>query len=370
MLIGEDDLDLDGPNQPPTGEFVGTPVMWMTYTSGTTGRPKGIVRPTPQPAAEAPPQPMMQFWGFGADDVHLLAGPAYHTAPGAYAQMHLVEGAPVVIMDRFHGATCLSLIERHRVTNSHLVPANFVRILEVDHRAHDLSSIRKVLHGAAPCPEPVKRAIMDVFPAGTVWEYYGASEGMGTVISPDDWLAHPGSVGTAFPGLEIRILDDDGEPLPGGEIGTVYLSAVPGYAFAYHNAPAKTAGAWRDDVFTVGDLGWLDEDGYLYLADRRTDLILRGGVNVYPAEVESALAEHPEVVDCAVIGLPDERLGQRVHAIVERSRGSRLEADSLRRFLAERLSDFKVPATVEFVAELPREPNGKVRKAQLRDERS
>lgn len=386
-LVAETTADLDGVTVvhvedpaldaadpvPPLPDHVESPVTWMNYTSGTTGRPKGIERDPPPPAREAPPQPFADYWGFGPDGVHLLCGPAYHTAPGAYAQMHLVEGGRVVIMRPFDAEECLRLIDEHGVTSSHMVPANFVRILDLPATVrdrYDLSSVERILHAAAPCPEPVKRQIMEVFPADAVWEYYGASEGMGTVISPEEWREHPGSVGKPFPGLGVAILDDDGEPLPPGEVGTIYLSAMPGFEFEYHDAPDKTDEAWRDGRFTVGDLGWVDEDGYLYIADRRTDLILRGGVNIYPAEVETALAEHAEVVDVAVIGLPDEQLGERVHAVVEPTAGSQVTAAELRRFAAERLADFKVPAAVELVDRLEREPNGKVDKIALREART
>jgi len=355
---------------PPSEEYLGTPVTAMIYTSGTTGRPKGIARSAPpQPARVAPPNPYASFWGFGPDDVHLMCGPMYHTAPSAYALMSLSEGATVVVMPRWDATECLRLIQDEGVTTSQMVPANFTRILEADWRAYDRSSVRKVLHAAAPCPVAVKRRIMEVFPPGTVWEYYGASEGMASVISPDEWLAKPGSVGRPFPGISVRIAGPDGEEVGAGEVGTIYMSAFAGQRFRYHNAPDKTSQAWEGDYFTVGDMGRLDQDGYLFLADRRTDLIISGGVNIYPAEVEAALVEDDEVVDAAVIGLPDERMGQKVHAVVELRPGARRDAEALTGRLAGRLADFKWPRTVEFVDELPREPNGKVLKTRLREQR-
>jgi len=366
----DDDVLWSEPGSPATEEYLGASVVTMNYTSGTTGRPKGIERVAPQPAKEYAPNALAAFWGFTGTDVHLLCGPAYHTAPGNYAQMSLGEGGSVVIMPRFVAESCLELIERERLTTSHMVPANFIRILEARWQDHDRSSITKILRAAAPCPPAVKRQIMEVFPPGTVWEYYGASEGMGTVISPEEWLQKPGSVGRAFPGLRITIRDDDGNELPPGEVGSIYTSAMPGMPkFEYHNAPEKTAESWRDDEFTVHDLGSLDEDGYLFLADRRVDLILRGGVNIYPAEVEHALAMNPDVVDSAVFGLPDEQLGQRVHAIVELRPGAPPDPDAILGQLREHLAPYKLPTTFEFVDELPREPNGKVLKRQLRDAR-
>jgi long-chain acyl-CoA synthetase len=193
---------------------------------------------------------------------------------------------------------------------------------------------------------------------------------MACVISPEEWLTKPGSVGRPFPGLSVRILDDHGAELPPGQVGAIYISSFAGLRFGYHNDAEKTDQAWRDDYFTVGDLGSLDEDGYLFLADRRTELILSGGVNVYPAEVENALAADPDVVDSAVIGLPDLRMGQRVHAIVELRSGARPDPEAISARLAERLADFKRPRTFEFVDTLPRQPNGKVLKWQLRQERT
>ena len=356
-------------DQPPRPDYVASPVWSMGYTSGTTGKPKGILRLSPPPATVAPPNPYAAFWGFGPDDVHLMCGPVYHTAPSAYALMHLGEGARVVVMAKWDATEALGLFESEGVTTSQMVPAQFIRILEADWQRYDLSRVRKILHAAAPCPVPVKRRIMDVFPPGTVWEYYGATEGMATIAPPDEWLAKPGTVGRPFPGITVRIVGEDGTELPGGEVGAIYISSF-GPSFEYHNAPEKTKAAWRDGFFTVGDMGWLDDDGYLFLADRRTDLILSGGVNIYPAEVESALLECAEVVDAAVIGLPDERMGQRVHAVVELRPGAERDAEALATELSGHLADFKRPRTVEFVDELPREPNGKVLKTRLRDERT
>jgi long-chain acyl-CoA synthetase len=358
----------DGPATPPTEDFLGTQMIPMAYTSGTTGRPKGITRSLPAPAREATPNPIAGFWGFGPDDVHLLCGPAYHTAPGVYSQLHLTLGATVVVMQPFDAERCLELIETERVTTSHMVPANFVRILEADWQNWNLSSVRKILHAAAPCPVALKRRIMEVFPTGSVWEYYGMSEGLATIISPEEWLQKPGSVGRAFPGLDVKVVGDDGQSLPPGEVGTIRVSSIPGYEFGYHNAPDKTAAAWDSGYFTVGDLGWLDEDGYLFIADRRTDLVISGGVNIYPAEVEQAIAAHPAVADVAVFGVPDDRMGQLVHAVVELRAGTTCTADELVASLRSSLADFKLPRSVEFVALLPREPNGKIRKNQLRED--
>ena len=367
--IDVDAISLDeGPATPPTEDFLGSMVVPMAYTSGTTGRPKGIIRSLPAPAREATPNPIAAYWGFGPDDVHLMCGPAYHTAPGVYSQMHLSLGAAVVVMQPFDAEQCLELIETERVTTSHMVPANFVRILDAQWQRRDLSSVRKILHAAAPCPPAVKRRIFEVFPPNTVWEYYGMSEGLATVISPQEWLAKPGSVGRAFLGLDVKVVGDDGQSLPPGEVGTIRVSAIPGYEFGYHNAPEKTAEAWdAAGYFTVGDLGWLDDDGYLFIADRRTDLVISGGVNIYPAEVEQAIAEHPDVADVAVFGVPDERMGQVVHAVVELRPGRQRSADELVASLRGALADFKLPRSVEFVDILPREPNGKVRKMELRE---
>jgi long-chain acyl-CoA synthetase len=342
----------------------------MAYTSGTTGRPKGVAigeddfrRRAAGVAAGG------ERWGLGPDDVHLAVGPLYHSGPAYWGHMHLALGATVVVMRKWDAEGALALIERERVTSTHMVPANFQRILALppETRArYDLSSLKLVLHAAAPCPVPLKRAFMDFVGAEKVWEYYGASEGGGTVISPQEWLAHPGSVGKPFPGNEFVILDDDGSPLPTGEVGTVWVKPA-GSSFEYHNDAQKTAASHRDGFFSVGDAGYLDADGYLFLADRKSDMVITGGVNVYPREIEECLLGHDEIVDCAVLGLPDDEWGEVLYAIVQPAPGSALAADGVVAHVREHLADYKRPRVVELVEELPRDPNGKVRKPKLRE---
>ncbi len=375
-LEGVSVIDVDEPGNaplaaaPPTDDFLNTPPARLSYTSGTTGRPKGVQRPAPAPVPVATTSMVATFWGYGPESVEIVCGPLYHTGPGAYSDYALWEGGEVIVQDGFRAEHCLELIERHRVTRAMMVPAHFVRILEADWASFDRSSMRMVIHSAAGCPEPVKWRILEVFPPNTVWELYGATEAMGTVISPGEWLCKPGSVGRPFPGISVRILDDDGRGVAAGHVGTIYVSPFGGTPVTYRGDPDKTAAAQRDGFVTVGDLGHLDADGYLYIADRRTDLIVRGGVNVYPAEVESALAADPDVVDSAVIGLPDDRMGQRVHAIVEIHPGAAPDAEAILGRLASVLADFKRPRTIEFVDELPREANGKILKRRLQTERT
>jgi long-chain acyl-CoA synthetase len=344
----------------------------MIYTSGTTGRPKGVIHAAMDPEAGYAAQVRLaETWGFSTDDVHLLVGPAYHTAPGAYSQVHLFLGATVVIMPKFDAEEALRLIDRHRVTTTHMVPANFIRILDLPpavRARYDLRSLRRVLHAAAPCPVDVKRRIMEVFPADAVWEYYGMTEGAGTIIAPDEWRRKPGSVGRPWPGVELAILDEEGHAQPPGVAGLIYVKAAGDRrGFEYHNAPDKTRAAYRGDFFTVGDVGYVDEDGYLFIVDRKADMVISGGVNIYPAEIEAVLHRHPDVVDVAVIGIPDDAMGEQLRAIVELRRGARLTAEDVVAFCRGQLANYKCPKSVEFVAELPRDPNGKVLKRQLRE---
>ncbi len=355
----------DTPVDPVARQGRPTP-RYLFYTSGTTGRPRGVDReelPDPTSAVSAA---VADMWGLGPDDVFLVSSPLYHAA-GAYAFISLFAGSSVVVLPRFTGVACLAAVDRHRVTTGLMVPAHFIRILEVpeaDRAAFDTSSLRLLLHSAAPCPVPVKHAILAALPSAEIWEFYGASEGGATRISPEEWQVRPGSVGRPWPGVTVTIRDDAGLELPAGQTGRIYLSAPQG-RFRYHNDPAKTEEAWLDDAFTLGDVGHLDADGYLFITDRAADLVIRGGVNIYPAEIERVLHQHPDVVDCAVLGVPDARLGEVVVALVEVRRS--VDPADLQAWCRRHLADFKCPARIELVAELPRDPSGKVRKRDLRD---
>jgi long-chain acyl-CoA synthetase len=351
----------------PSGGFVGGGYNVLIYTSGTTGRPKGIERAIDPANAHLTLLSIAALWGFDADDVHLVAGPLYHTGPASYAQLHLLIGGTVILMPHFEAGEALALVERHRVTNSFMVPTHFVRILLLDEherKRHDLSSLRLILHSAAPCPAHIKRQIIDVFPSGAVTEFYGASESGFTKITAEEWLAKPGSVGRPWPGHDIRILDERGNDCPRGKIGLVYVKS-PAMLFRYRGAEEKNRSAFRDGFFTAGDLGFLDEDGYLFLADRRTDLIITGGANVYPAEVEGVLIQHPRIADVAVVGIPDDEMGKSVLAVVELRSGERASAAEIIAFCRKQLAHYKCPRRIEFVKQLPREPQGKIRKREL-----
>ena len=347
----------------------------MNYTSGTTGRPKGVRRPLPDVSPDVLAQRYALFLRlFGipaAEGVHLVVSPLYHTAVLSFCLNHLHNGDAVVLMEKWTPEGMLAVVERERVTSSHMVPTHFNRLLalpEEDKRRHDLSSLRHVIHSAAPCPVEVKRRMLAWW-GPIIYEYYAASEGGGTLATPADWLAHPGTVGKAWPVSEIRILDDAGAACAPGQVGTVYMRMAD-YRFEYHKDRQKTDSAWKDGLFTVGDAGYLDAEGFLYLCDRKADMIISGGVNIYPAEIEGVLVTHPKVRDVAVFGIPDDDWGEQVKAVVELQAGtapSDAVADELRRFCLERLAKHKCPRSVDFVAALPRDPSGKLFKRKLRD---
>jgi long-chain acyl-CoA synthetase len=341
------------------------------YTSGTTGRPKGVVHGAGTPDPDTMRRNMngqIALWGWTPDDVYIVTGPAYHAGPGGWTMTALAIGATTVILPSFDAREWLRLVERHRVTRTFCVPAHFIRLLEVPDElaARDHSSLQLIVHAGAPCPVPVKRRIIEALAPCEIAELYGMSEGGATRISMEEWLERPGSVGLPWPGTEVRILDGDGDVLPTGETGIIYVRPPGGVRFHYHDDPAKTDAAWEADAFTVGDVGHLDADGYLYLTDRAVDMVIRGGVNIYPREIEDVLYTHPSVVDCAVFGVPDERMGEQLMAVVELR--APVAPEELRDFCRERLADFKVPARFEIVDELPRQPNGKVLKRLLREQ--
>jgi long-chain acyl-CoA synthetase len=274
-------------------------------------------------------------------------------------------------MDKWTPEGTLERIERYRVTTSHMVPTQFHRLLalpaEIRDR-HDVSSLRTVLHSAAPCPVEVKKRMLDWW-GPVIYEYYGATEGGGTLVTPEEWVKKPGTVGRPWPISEVRVLDDEGEPVGPGEPGTVWMR-MGERTFEYHKDREKTASTWKEGFFTVGDVGYMDEDGYLFLRDRKTDMIISGGVNIYPAEVESALLSHPKVGDAAVFGIPDEDWGEQVKAVVEPAAGIEPGPDLERELLAwckQKVASYKCPRSMDFVEELPRDPNGKLYKRRLRD---
>lgn len=349
----------------------------MLYTSGTTGRPKGVRRPLldvpPELVIDVMRQTLIRHLGLQAgDEVHLAIGPLYHSAPCVHALLSLNLGHALVVASHFSPEPALELIQRHGVTNSFMVPTMFHRMLALpdDVRSrYDVSSLRQVYHSAAPIPVETKQRMMDWW-GPVLYEYYGSTEsGPVVVATPEQWLARPGTVGRAVDGVQIKILDPDGAELPPGETGLIYASGQPG--FEYHGDPEKTASAMRGDFYTPGDLGHLDEDGWLYMSDRRTDLIISGGVNIYPAEIENALLQHPAVGDVVVIGVPDEDWGQIVVALVEPADGAAPGDDLAADLLAHcepRLAKLKHPRRIEFRASLPRTPSGKLSRRRVRED--
>ncbi|MCA3364528.1 MAG: AMP-binding protein [Roseomonas sp.] len=343
------------------------------YSSGTTGLPKGIRRPLIAYADRLAPEFDMswqQLYGFDEKTIYLSPAPLYHAAPNRYVQRTINLGGTAIILRKFDAARCLAVMAEYGVTHSQWVPTMFVRLLALPPEirgAHDLSHHRCAIHAAAPCPAPVKRAMLDWW-GPIIWEYYAGSEGIGTcVIDSATWLRKPGSVGRPVYG-RVHILDDGGKSLPAGEIGRIWFEG--GARFAYHNDPIKTAEAYNDRGWaTLHDLGWLDEDGFLFLSDRRADLILSGGVNVYPAEIEAVLMTHPRVSEAAVIGVKDAEFGERPRALVvaRDGAGDGALAEELLALCRAELAGPKQPRAIEFVAELPRSEAGKLLRRVLKE---
>jgi long-chain acyl-CoA synthetase len=366
--VSGDPLPVDGP----AGAF-------MLYTSGTTGRPKGVERNMAGAGATAASlvagmTVLGGALGVRPGGAHLVTGPLYHAAPLGFSTMAFNLGATLVLMDRWTPEDCLAQLTEHRVTSTHLVPTMFIRLLRLSQDKRDTfdpSWLQCVLHGAAPCPAWAKKAMIDWW-GPVITEYYGATEGGITTIGAEDWLEHPGSVGRPLPVYAAEARGDQGEVLPVGETGTIYFRSLLGTeTFRYHNDEAKTAAAHAEPgVFTLGDVGHVDEDGYVWLTDRKNDLIIAGGVNIYPAEVEQVLSSHPALADVAVFGIPNEEWGEEVKAAVELLPGHEPTpelAEELIEHCRSKLAAYKCPRSVDFEDELPRHPTGKLYKRLLRD---
>ncbi len=357
-------------HHPPIATPVEAQRSAIIYTSGTTGRPKGVRRSAGVPSG--PPTRALMVYGFDRPEpaTVLITGPLYHSVPNACGRLALGAGADLVLQPRFSPEETLELIARHRVTHLHLVPAMMVRLLalpEAVRRSADVSSLRHVVHGAAPCPVPVKRAMIDWW-GPVIHEYYGSTEtGLLTFHGTAEALSKPGTVGRALPGITLHVLDEAGRPQPPGMVGDIYAGSRTLQDFTYLGREEARAEIGRGDLVTAGDVGWLDADGYLYLGDRKRDVILSGGTSIYPAEIEAALLALPGIADCAVIGVPDPVRGEAVAAFVVLLVGSGASAETLRDALAGRLPPEKMPSNIEIVPDLPREDSGKIFKDRLRE---
>ncbi len=346
----------------------------MVYSSGTTGRPKGVkLKFEPMPYGDVPDEAMMIISLYGLNDqtVYLSPAPLYHTAPLVFVMLTIRAGGTVIVMEKFDALKALTLINQYKATHSQWVPTMFVRMLKLPEevrKGFDISSLKLAIHAAAPVPVPIKEQMIAWW-GPILFEYYAGTEGNGLcAISSEEWLAHKGSVGRAVLG-NIKILDDDEKELPNGEIGTIYFAG--GLDFEYHNDPKKTAGCRTSQGWTtLGDVGYVDEAGYLYLTDRKSNMIISGGVNIYPQESENILITHPKVLDAAVLGVPHEDFGEEVKGIVQLRNpddAGQETAQELITFCRERLAKLKCPASIDFMEKLPRTPTGKLVKRVLKE---
>jgi long-chain acyl-CoA synthetase len=347
----------------------GSPVS-MIYTSGTTGRPKGVVRtPVEDHQREAMQAMLSSIFQLAPGERTVIPAPMYHTAPNVYALAAAMRGMDMTIMPRFDAEEFLRIVADQRVSVVQMVPTMFVRLLALPERVrsrYDLSSLRWVVHAAAPCPVEVKRAMIEWW-GPIVAEYYGGTEtGPVTFCTSEEWLSHPGTVGRPLAGASLKVLDEQGRELPAGESGEVYMWLEVWPDFTYAGDERKRREMERDGLVSCGDIGYLDVDGYLYLNDRRSDMVISGGVNIYPAEIEACLLSLSGVRDCAVFGVPDEEFGEALAAHVEPDRGARLTAEQVREHVRGRLASYKTPKVVEFSDALPREDSGKIFKRRLR----
>jgi long-chain acyl-CoA synthetase len=343
----------------------------MIYTSGTTGNPKGVKRfaPTPEQTAHAE-EMRARIYGIKPGVRALLPGPLYHSAPNSFGLRAGRAGDVLVLMPRFDAEEFLRIVQDEQIENAFMVPTMFTRLLKLPEevrRKYDVSSLKHIIHAAAPCPAEVKRAMIEWW-GPVIYEFYGSTEsGAVTFAGSEDALRKPGTVGKIASGAEIRFVGDDGAILPQGEIGEIYTRIAGNPDFTYHNKPEKRAEIDRDGFITSGDVGYIDEDGYVFICDRKRDMVISGGVNIYPAEIEAVLHGVPGVHDCAVFGIPDDEFGEALMAVVEPLPEADLDASAIRTQLKAALADYKVPKRIEIRGNLPREDSGKIFKRRLRD---
>ena len=361
-----DDLLARGDEAPPPAP----PAMGgsMVYTAGTTGKPKGALRRVTDPKAILPRLAALDC--LDPAQVHLVAGPLYHSAPGGFALYAQMVGGTVVVMRKFDPEEALRLVERHRCTTTFMAPTLLKRIVDLpaEVRArYDVSSMRSLVIAAAPCPMRVKEQALAMF-GPVLYEFYGSTElGVNTVLRPEDVLRKPGSCGRAAPGVELAILDDDGRRAAPGTPGELFVRRYDGVFDEYYRNPAATAQTSRGEWMSVGDVAWMDDEGFVYICDRKRDMIISGGVNIYPAEIEDALHRHPAVEDAAVFGVPDPEWGERVHAAIQLRAGHHATEAELMEFCRAHIADYKTPREVSFHADFPRDTAGKLVKRLLRE---
>ncbi|MFL9993504.1 AMP-binding protein [Paraburkholderia sediminicola] len=367
-----EDFGAGRPSMPPR---VGTAHSAITYTSGTTGKPKGVRR---LPAADDQRESMVQrfqrvtdtVYGTGAVVTAYLCAPIYHSAAMSYVVHFCTLGATLVLEPRFDAEQSLALIEKHRVTHAYLVPTMYQRLLNLDpsvRQRHDLSSLLHVASTGSPCPVPLKQAMIDWL-GPIITEAYGSSEaGYTTFIDSATWVHQPGSAGRPLPDARVHILDDEGRPKPNGEIGLIYVRQQAMPDFTYINRPEDRRAIERDGLITLGDMGYINEEGFLYICDRKADMVISGGVNVYPAEIEATLLTMPGVADCAVFGIPDPEFGEGLAAAVQPRTGFEITPSQVQAFLRDRIANYKVPRVVDMHTTLPREDSGKIFKRLLRE---
>jgi fatty-acyl-CoA synthase/long-chain acyl-CoA synthetase len=357
------ELMAEASDQPPTAQ-VGALGASMIYTSGTTGHPKGAWRPNGVNIENV--LQIISIFELSQSDIHLMCGPAYHSAVSFFSTLNQVLGATIVVQPKFEAEDALDLIARHGVTTTFMAPTLLGRLVDAQvSKPRDVSSLRALILGAAPCPQALKIRAEAAF-GQVLWEFYGATEtGINTVLGPQDQLRKPGSCGTAVPGQEIRLVGADNRAVPDGEPGEFMVRNT--WLAEYYQRPDATGASLHEGFFSVGDIAYRDTDGYYYICDRQIDMVISGGVNIYPAEVEAALHAHPAVMDVAVIGVPDDQWGESVKAVVQLRPGTAATAPELIAFAAERLAGYKKPRSVDFVEEMPRDAAGKLLKRKIRE---